>query len=135
MDPARLVKARRQPILQEAEERVDGGQPGVAGPGRVAAFALDVPQEGQDQWRVELLDLELARFDLELARREADQELEAVGVGFAGVGACLALMRQMLAQEGGEMRSERGHDACPRCNASPASAICAIRIGVACRYQ
>ena len=47
MDAPRLVEARRQPILQEAEERVDGRQPGIAGPGRVVTFALDVLEEGQ----------------------------------------------------------------------------------------
>src|SRR4051794_33761321 len=126
MDAPRLVKARRQPILQEAEERVDARQSDVAGPGRVVTFDLDVLQEGQYQWRVDLFDVQLARFDFELARREADQELEAVSVRCAGVRACLALMREMLAQERGEMGSERGHDARPRCNASPASAICPI---------
>jgi hypothetical protein len=32
VDLARLVQARYQPVFQEAEEGVDGGQPGIAGP-------------------------------------------------------------------------------------------------------
>src|SRR5712691_8311775 len=135
MDAARLVEARRQPILQESEEGVDGRQAGVAGPSRVVAFALDVLQEGQQQWCIELFDLELTGFDVQPARCEADHELEAVSVCRAGVRARLPLMREMFAEEGGKMRSERGHDVCPRCSASPASAICPIKIGVACRYQ
>jgi hypothetical protein len=48
------------------------------------AFALDVLQEGQYQWCIELLDLELTGFDVQLARSEADQELEAVSVCWRG---------------------------------------------------
>src|SRR5690348_7325014 len=117
------------------EERVDGRQPSVAGPGRVVAFALDVLEERQHPRRVELFDLEFARFDVQPARREADQELEAVGVRRAGVRTRHPLVREMFTQEGGKMRSERGHEVYPRCSASPASAICPIKIGVACRYQ
>jgi hypothetical protein len=40
MDPARLVEAGRQSVLQEAEERVDRGEPHVAGSRRVAARSL-----------------------------------------------------------------------------------------------
>jgi hypothetical protein len=75
VDPARLVEAAGQPVLQEVEERVDGGQAGVAGAGRVAALALEVLEEGQDQRRIQLLELEPARLDREPARREPDQEL------------------------------------------------------------
>ena len=32
VDLARLVQARYQPVFQETEEGVDGGQPGIAGP-------------------------------------------------------------------------------------------------------
>jgi hypothetical protein len=51
------------------------------------------------------------------------------------VRARLPLVWEMFAQERGEMRSECSHEFCPRCSASPASAICLIKIGVACRYQ
>jgi hypothetical protein len=135
MDPTRLVETRGEPIFQEPEEGVDGCQPRVARPRRVAALTFDVHQERQDQRRIQLLDLDLAWFDVQPVRREADQKLEAVGVGFASVLAGFPLARQMLAQECGEMRSQRGHAAAPQCNASPAAAICPIKIGVACRYQ
>ena len=61
MDPTRLVEAGRHPVFQEAEERVDRSEPGIAGSRRVAALLLQMLQECQDQRRIEPLDLDLRR--------------------------------------------------------------------------
>ena len=113
MDPTRLVEARRHPVFQEAEERVDRGEPGIACSCRVAALLLQMLQECQDERRVEPLDLDLGRLDLEPTGGEAEQELEALRIGLAGMLACPALLGQMLAQEAAEIGSERGHAAPP----------------------
>ena len=75
------------------------------------------------------------RFSWRWPSGEADQQLEAVGIGIAGVRAGPALGRQMLAQEGSEMGRESCHGALPRCTVSLTAAIWAIRMGVACKYQ
>ena len=131
MNTARLIETRGQPVFQETEEGVDGGEPGVARPSRVPAVGLDVFEEGKDKRSVELFDLESIRFDPEPVRGEAYQNAKAVSVGFAGVRACPSLPRQMLAEERTKVRSERGHAAPPWWHASPASAICCMRKGVA----
>src|SRR6516162_1152166 len=57
MNPARLIEAGRNPVFEEAEERVDRGEPSVAGSHRVTALLLQMLQEGQDQRCIEPLDL------------------------------------------------------------------------------
>jgi hypothetical protein len=97
VDLARLVETRRKSIFQESEEGVDGGEPGVAGTGRVAPVPLKMFEKGEHKPRVEMLYLELSRLDTKAASGEAGQQLEAVGIGIAGVRAGPALGRQMLA--------------------------------------
>ena len=135
MNPARLIEAGRNPVFEEAEERVDRGEPSVAGSYRVTALLLQMLQEGQDQRCIEPLDLDLGWRDLEPGGGEAEQKLEALRIRLTGMLAGPAFLGQMLAQEAGEMESERGHAMPPTSNASPASAIWPIRTGVACKYQ
>ena len=85
MNATRLVKTRGQPVFHESEKGVEGSEPGVARPSRVSAVRLDVFEEGKDKRCVELFDLEPIRSDPEPVRREANQDAEAVSVGFAGV--------------------------------------------------
>jgi hypothetical protein len=56
-------------------------------------------QERQNHWHVQLLDLQLRRLRPKPARGEGDQQLEAVGVGFASVRTGAAITGQMLAKE------------------------------------
>src|SRR5262249_17226248 len=135
VDPTRLVEARRNPVLEEAEERVDRPEPRIARPGRVPALLLQMLEEGQDQRCVKSLDLDLRRLGLEPAGGEAEQELEALCICLTRVLAGPALLWQMFAQEASNVRSERSHAAPPLSSASPASAIWPIRTGVACKYQ
>ena len=130
-----LVEARRQSVLEEPKERVDGREPGIACSGRVAAFGLDMLEERQEELHIELFDLERGWPDLEPIGGKAHQELEARRIRLTGVRTCPALFRQVLAQEAAQVGGERGHAAPPTSNASPALAIWAIRTGVACRYQ
>jgi len=97
MDPTRLIETRRQAVLQEAEEGIDSGEPSIACTRRVSAVCLDVFEEGKNHRYVELLDLEPTWSDVEPARREADQEAEAMGVGFTGMQARPSLLWQVFA--------------------------------------
>ena len=45
----------------EPVERVDRPEPGVAGPGAVAAFLFEMGEERADQRRVEIVDVQLER--------------------------------------------------------------------------
>ena len=56
-----LIEAGRQAIFQEAEERLDGGQPGVARSCGIGALLLEMLQEREDHRHVQVLDLQLAR--------------------------------------------------------------------------
>jgi hypothetical protein len=47
MYPARLIETGGQPVLQKAEEGVDGGQPRVARARRVPTVGLDMLEEGE----------------------------------------------------------------------------------------
>lgn len=71
---------------------------------RVRTSFLDVFQEGENEQRIELLNLDAGRGGPQSGSREAEQQLKAVGVGRAGVRARSPLVRQMLAN-GGEMQS------------------------------
>ena len=130
-----LFEARWQSILQEAEERVDGGKSCIAGAGGATSFSLDVLEECKNKRRVELLDRKLGWSDAEVVGGKADQKLEGIGVGLASVRACLALTRQVFAEEGAELGGEHRHARTPRSRISPASATSRSNTGVASRYQ
>jgi hypothetical protein len=135
MDPTRLVDAGRQPVFEIAEERVDRGESGVSCSRRVAAFFLQMLQERQDERRIELFKLDLRGRDREPTGGEANEQSKAVCVSLVGVLTCLALLRQVLAQESAQVRGESVHSAPPASKASPASAICPFKSGVPCKYQ
>jgi hypothetical protein len=61
-------------------EGVDRAEAGVAGAGTVAAVAFEVGQEGADQWRVEVVDVQLERLLARLLVRESQQQPERVTV-------------------------------------------------------
>jgi hypothetical protein len=65
----------------ETVERVDRAEAGVAGAGAVAAVAFEVDEEGADQCRVEVIDVQLERLLAGLVVREAQQQRERVAVG------------------------------------------------------
>jgi hypothetical protein len=114
---------------------MDGRESRITGAGRAPPLGFDVFKEREDQRHVELLEGDLRRPDAEAPSGETNQELEGIGVCLAGVRACLALARQVLAEKGAELGGERRH-ACAPCNRnSPASATARSKTGVASRYQ
>jgi len=116
------------------EQRVDGRQPGVAGPGTVAAIGFQVAQERPDQWCVEIGDVQAGGRFAGLLPGEHQEQLEGVPVGGGRVAAGLALPGQPVGEERLQGGGEGAHEPPPRCASSrwPASAISS---GAADRYQ
>jgi hypothetical protein len=117
-----------------AEQGVDRGEPGVAGPDAVAAAGFQVVQERADRLRVQVGDVQPGRGLARALRREDGQHLERVAVGGDRVAAGLALQRQPVGEERLQGGGEGSHDSPCRwaCSLSPASAISS---GAAERYQ
>src|ERR1035441_8256776 len=115
----------------ELEQRVDRRQPGVPGPGAVAALMLEVIEERRDERRAEICEVEPGGRYAGLLAGELQQEPERVPVGGDGVraGSSLALGEERL--QGGR---QRGHDRVPA-DRSSRSAARAISSGAADRYQ
>jgi hypothetical protein len=106
------------------------------GPRAVTALCLQVSEKLDQKRRVELLERQCRRRYTKALRREGEEQLERVCVGIDGVLAGLTLLRQSLAEVGGQMRGEWCHDRPPVTKAScTRSAMSRISRGVACRYQ
>ena len=73
-----------------AAERVDRGEPGVAGPGTVATIMLEVVEERADQRRVEIIEVKLGWLFADLSCGELEQQPERVAVSGdrPGAGVC-----------------------------------------------
>ena len=117
-----------------AEQRVDSGQPRVAGARAVAPVAAQVFQEGSDEIGVEVVQAQLAGRGAGAGLGEGQQQAEGVPVGGHGVAADLALGDQPVGEEGLQDRGEGGHGA-PPVRASRRPAARASSSGVPVRYQ
>lgn len=133
MDATRVFEAVGEAIFEEPEEGVDRREASVTRSRAVAALDLEMLEEGEHEFRIDPLHRDGGR--LETAGGEDDEQLEAGRVGLAGVRTGAPVARQVLAEKSGEVGAEQGHHGSPTCRASPATAIPAISVGVACRYQ
>jgi hypothetical protein len=97
-----------------AEHGVDGGEPGVAGAGAVAAVVFEVVQERADQRRVQVGEVELARLPAGAPGGEGQQQPPGVTVGGDGLRAGVPLAGQPVGEERLQGRGKRGHGCCPR---------------------
>ena len=77
-----------------------------------------VLEESEDKRVVQLLDRKLGWSDAEAIGGKANQELEGISIGVAGVRAGFALTRQVLTEEATEMDGEHRHAVLP--SADPA---------------
>jgi hypothetical protein len=92
---------------------VDRAEAGVAGAGTVAAVAFEVGEEGADQWRVEVVDVQLEWLLAGLVVREAQQQREGVAIGGDGARARVTLDDQPVGEERLQRGRERTHDNTP----------------------
>ncbi len=92
-------------------------------------------QERDDHRRIEILDRKPRRPGSQPFSGEVEQQLEAEGIGLAGLRAVASLIGHVIAQEAGDERSELRHVALSPTSISAAVAISAINSGVVSRYQ
>ena len=79
------VEISRVPELEEAEEGLDGREPGIACTHPVSAIPFEMFEELEKGRYVEMTDLERAGPDVVFVRREHDQQLEAQSIAFNGM--------------------------------------------------
>src|SRR5207302_10764526 len=103
--------------------------------GQVMTMSFDVLEEGEDQRSIQLFDLKRRGRDPQPFGGKAHQQLEGIRVRLDGVRTDPPIARQIFAEEGFQIRSERINVGSPVCKVSPARAICCMSVGVACRYQ
>ena len=90
------------------EEAVDRDQPAVACGGAVVPFGLQVVEEGQHGGGPEVGELQSDHLPAAAACGEAEQEFDGVPVGEDGVGADVALRREVVLEEPAEHGREKG---------------------------
>jgi hypothetical protein len=117
-----------------AEERADGSQARVAGAHGVAAVALEVVEEGADERRVEVREVEPRGRRARPLGGEPQEEPPGVAVGGDGLRAGLPLPDEPLGEERLEGRGERAHGRSPRWRSRRPPAR-ASSSGAADRYQ
>ena len=118
-----------------AEQRVNGRQPGVAGPDAVAAVGFQMVEERADQWCVQIGDVHSGGRLAGPLFGEDQQQLDRVPVGGDGVGAGLSLPGQPVGEERLQGGGQRAHDRPPARYASRRCPANAISSGAADRYQ
>src|SRR2546425_7887768 len=123
-------------------ERADGRKPEVAGPRGVAAFCLEMVEEGEDERRVDVLDPQGRGRSPGALSGVAEQQLEGVPVAGDRVRAGAALGDQAPLEEVLEQRREAvglcRHDPPPssvQAKRSKRSAAMAMSSGTPVRYQ
>jgi hypothetical protein len=77
-DPPCLVERGRHAVLDEAKERLDRGEPRIAGRDPVLAGDLQVTEERHHQIGIEVLERELGGGDPATTARESQQELKRI---------------------------------------------------------
>ncbi|HLG07266.1 MAG TPA: hypothetical protein VI409_01195 [Gaiellaceae bacterium] len=98
----------------EAKQGVDRCEPGVAGADAVTALAFEVVEEGGDQGRVEIVEVELGWLGAGALLGEDEQQPQRVAVGGDRVRAGVPLPLQPVGEERLQGRSERAHGRPPR---------------------
>jgi hypothetical protein len=119
---------------QVREQRVDCRQAVVAGADAVAASCLEMVQEGSDQRRVELVDVQFAGFRSGPLGGEGEQQPERLAVGGDRVWTRSALRLQPVREVGLHRGRERAHRTPPN-RSAPGSAASVISSGEADKYQ
>jgi hypothetical protein len=99
VDASHLFDSRRDAILDEMREGLDGSQTCVSCPCGVSAAGLNVFQERENQWRIQLLQGQSRRRSLVPLGSEAKQQLEGIGVRVTGVDTTRAIAGQILPEK------------------------------------
>ena len=97
-----------------SEQGTDRGKPRIAGARAVLSMALQMIEEGADQRRVEIVDLQLAWLAAFPLRGKDQQQPHRIAVGTKRVRADLTLTDKAIGEEDLQGRGERGHASPPR---------------------
>lgn len=92
-----------------AEEGPDRRQSGVAGAHAILSFVFQMVEEGADQGRIEIVDVELSRRLAVPLRREDQQQPQRIAIGLNRVRADLALAEEAIGEERLQGRGQRTH--------------------------
>jgi hypothetical protein len=103
LDQARMTRRFKGGVLKE---RPNGALPQVPASGTHAAFVLQVGKERRDQRRVELLQRQRARGNLEALLGEPEEEPEGVAIGRDRMRARLPLLHESSGEEPLQQHSE-----------------------------
>ena len=117
-----------------AEQGPDRGQSGVAGAHAVLSLALQMVEEGTDQRRIEVVDVEFARRLAVPLRREDQEQPQRVAIGLNRVRADLALAEEAVGEERLQGGGQRTHASPARWRSSRSPARPSSS-GAADRYQ
>ena len=88
--PLDLCCVGRQFERREAEEGMNGGEPCVSAAHAQSALRFQFIEERHDQWRIDLLEVQLRGFPVKAPMGEAQELAERIPVGTDGVRARLA---------------------------------------------
>src|SRR4030095_5316158 len=103
---------------------------GITRAGAVMALGLQIVEELHDQWRIELLQRQRRRRQLQARTGELEQELECIGIAVTGMVARPALQRQTFPEKGAHVGRNRCHAFSSLKKASHAVAMSPISCGV-----
>ena len=104
-----LLQRRRNSVLHEVHERLDGRKSDVPGTSTVSSGRFQVAQKVHDKGSINLLQMQFGRPNLQTLAGVLEQKFERVRVGIASVRARSPLNRQALLQKGRDMRGDQSH--------------------------
>src|SRR3989442_10180574 len=131
-----VFQQSRHAILEKVHKGLDRHQSGITRAGAVMALGLQIVEELHDQWRIELLQRQRRRRQLQSRTGELEQELECIGIAVTGMLARTALQRQTFTEKGTHVGGNRCHTFSSFFKkASHACAMLPSSCGVLAKYQ
>src|SRR5450830_144777 len=94
-------------------ERLDGCEPGVSGIRAIPACRFQMAQEVDNQLRINLLKIQLRRWNFENATGIFQEQLEGIGIRLTGIDAGTAFNWKALLEKRRDMWRDRCHDCTP----------------------
>ena len=92
-----------------AEQGPNCCQPGIAGAHTVLPVRLEMVEEGPDDWRIEIVDIQPAQCLAEPLRCEDQEQPQRVAIGLNSIRADLALADEAIGEERLQCWGKRAH--------------------------
>lgn len=110
LDERRMVRREQ---CRVAEQRVNGGQPSIAGAHAIVSLFLQVLEESADRRRIEVLEIEIGGGFSEPFLDESQEQAKGIALGAYGMGTGPALLSEPVGEEGFEHGSKSAHGNSP----------------------